>query len=327
MLEKTRSRLLRALSRLPRAFVRRVVKETVKESRVNRRAFQRDALTAAQFYYLEGLARDGSEVGIHQGDPRDREIIVSLTSIRDRLFDITTTIESLLRQTLKPDRIILWLDQAKIQELDLPLMLRSQRERGLSIRFCEDIGPHTKLIPVLRQYPDATVITVDDDILYPSNLVERLVYNHKQRPTEILCLRARRILMPTFGGTNYAEHWPNFLAEGAGLHIVPLGVGGVLYPPRCLDPEVFNLEAQRELAPRADDVWFKAMSLKAGTVCRRIQAPLEPHPIRPNSQDVSLDAYNVGQNGNDVQIQATFNRYGLWDVLKRSGDVLTLPPS
>lgn len=319
-------RLKQTLTRKPRLFVQKVVRETVKEAKVTGRGFRRDALAAAYFLQLDLLSAQGVESGVHEGQPRDKKIVVSLTTIPARLFDIHTTIESLLRQTLKPDAIVLWLDETRISDADLPLRLKDQMKRGVEVRFCQDIGPHTKLIPALRAFPDSVVITVDDDILYPSNLVERLVYNHRKYPSEILCFRARRIHLPGLGPTIYSQHWPNQLSEASGLDIVPLGVGGVLYPPDSLDPEVFNLSAQRELSPKADDIWFKAMSLRAGVACRRIDAPTEPHPIRPNSQDVGLEAFNVGEGGNDAQIQAAFDRYDLWRVLKATG-VTTYSPA
>ena len=299
--------------------MRKLVLEILKETKVDSRAFRRDALAAVSYCQLDMLSAQGGESGLHQGPPRETKVVVSLTSIPARLFDIHTTIESLLRQSLKPDEIVLWLDATTITESDLPSRLRSQMKRGLTVRYCADIGPHTKLVPALRAFPESLIITVDDDVLYPSTLAERLVYNHRKFPHEILCFRARRIHLPALQPTNYSEHWPYQLTEASGLDIVPLGVGGVLYPPRCLDPEVFNLDAQRALAPKADDIWFKAMSIKAGVKCRRIDAPKEPHPLRPNSQDVGLEAFNVEEGGNDAQIQATFDHFQLWPILKKAG--------
>lgn len=311
--------LTRVMTRPFRSAVRKVVRETVKESKVDRRSFRRDALAAVRYFQLDEWAQSSERSGVHPGPPREPEVIVSLTSIPGRLFEVHTTIEALLRQTLRPDRIILWLDETKSSEQELPALLQSQMKRGLTVRFCRDIGPHTKYLPALREFPGAIIITVDDDVLYPSNLVEQLIASHRKAPEEIQCFRARRIHLPIAGPTRYSEHWTNQYEEIRGLDVVPLGVGGVLYPPNSLDPEAFNLEAQMTLAPKADDIWFKAMSLRKGTVCHRISAPSEPHPIRPNSQHVGLEAYNVDEGGNDLQIQATFDHYDLWSLLEKGG--------
>ena len=47
--------------------------------------------------------------GISPGNKRRRKVIVSMTSIPARIDKVWITVESLLRQTYKPDEIIVWL--------------------------------------------------------------------------------------------------------------------------------------------------------------------------------------------------------------------------
>src|SRR5690606_22490626 len=96
---------------------------------------------AAQYFYLDQMLR-GEAHGLNRGERRERQVTVSLTTIPSRIYEIGTTIESILLQTFKPDRIVLWLDRDALSEDDLPISLKGQMQRGLTVRFCEDIGPH-----------------------------------------------------------------------------------------------------------------------------------------------------------------------------------------
>ncbi len=295
--------------------IKRATAQAVKDARPDRVRLNRDNVAAIHYFQLMAQARDRVESGLYGGERREKRIVVSLTSISTRLFDVATTIESMLCQTLRPDVIVLWLDQDTLTREEIPISLKKQEQHGLSIRFCEDIGPHTKLVPALREFPNDIIVTVDDDILYPDTFLERLYRAYLKEPTTIHCTRARQIHIPLKPPTLYSKHWPNLLEERTSLDVVPLGVGGVLYPPHSLASEVFDLDAQRRLCPRADDIWFKAMSLKQGVPCHRIALPKEPFSIRPNSQDNNLEQENVAEGGNDRQIKGTFDAYRLWDVL------------
>ena len=66
---------------------------------------------------------------------RSPEVIVSLTSFPARINSVEKTIRTLLTQTLKPDRVILWLaeEQFHNKENDLPRQLLALKNFGLDI--------------------------------------------------------------------------------------------------------------------------------------------------------------------------------------------------
>ncbi len=269
-------------------------------------------------YFLRDRMERSEGKGTYEGPARSHKIIVSLTTIPPRLFDLGTTIESLLHQTMKPDTIVLWLNQDKVRLDELPLSLRGQMGRGLDVRLCEDIGPHTKLIPALKAFPDDIIITVDDDTLYPDDLVERLVLSYRRNPEVIHCARARLIATDKGRNFEYGNDWPCLKSSMQGLDVLPLGVGGVLYPPKILHEDVFDLEKQKLLAPKADDIWFKTMSLRKKVECKRISVRRQPAPLRPYSQDVTLNKVNIDEGGNEAQTLACFDHYRLWNLFGKS---------
>lgn len=277
-----------------------------------------DALTVQYQYSALNCEKQGVSGG------RVRPLIVSLTSFGQRIHDVFLTVESLFQQSLKADKVVLWLSADEFNEENLPAVLKKQRERGLEIHFVvEDLGPYTKFYYALERYPDALLVTVDDDILYPLDLLDQLYSAHLREPNKIHCGRAHRIAVDQNGTLlPYKQWWRHSNESESSLLVMPTGVGGVLYFPGCFDPEVTNKSAFKRLAPRADDVWLKAMSLKRGTECSVIAQRGEwmlRNPIIFGSQDVSLKRRNKGAAlGNDQQIAAVFNEYQLLEPARRA---------
>jgi hypothetical protein len=121
-----------------------------------------------------------------------------------------------------------------------------------------------------------------------------------------------------YGELGELKSYKDWCSEEIGsgsLTTVAIGYGGVVYPSGCLHPDVLARELYDWLAPRADDLWFKAMSLRQGTLTRRSTRPLpKPLPV-VGSQKVSLKKHNIGQDGNRTQWQSLCNHFQLNSIL------------
>jgi hypothetical protein len=255
------------------------------------------------------------EPGISEYEPGARNIIVSLTTHKKRIFDVPYVIESLLEQTLKPNKIILWLTEGEYN--NIPLMLKHQQERGADIRYCANFRSYKKLIPTLKEYPDDIIITVDDDIIYPNDMVENLYRAYQETPNAVCCYRLHKMTFDRKGNLNPYDKWEIcYNGEELSNITLPTGIGSVLYPPHCFHQDVLRDDLFTKLAPTADDVWFKAMTLLHGTQCRRVPFENKILPI-PDHQDIALFFENGLDQKNDIQIKQTFNYYNLWDQLKK----------
>lgn len=107
--------------------------------------------------------------------PRRSACVISLTSLPSRLPFIATTLKSLLRQNRLPARIRLNLPAFSRREQAayvIPDWLKNLQ--SVEIVPCEDSGPATKLIPSLALPPDSMIVVVDDDRIYPANLIADL---------------------------------------------------------------------------------------------------------------------------------------------------------
>jgi hypothetical protein len=251
-------------------------------------------------------------------DTREVPLVLSLTTTPGHLGRADIAIATLLTQTLAPDRAILWLSDEVAGE-PLPRAFRPLLAAGLEVRHVRDVGPHTKLVHALEAFPDAAIVTADDDMFYPSDWLATLYASYRQSPAHIHCHRAHLMRVDASTGVpvDYMD-WdlgaPGVL--GPSQLLFPTGVGGVLYPPGSLAPEVGDVEAFQRLCPTADDIWFKAMALLAGTAAVKV-APQSPRYRQVRGFAASaLYAENLTRN--DPQLRATFEAYDLYPLLREA---------
>jgi len=277
---------------------------------------------------LKTQAIQSSSTGISGKDNPDAKLIVSLTSFGRRIHNVFLTIESLFQQSIKADKIILWLSETEFSRDNIPEMLKKAEKRGLTIEFCKDIGSYTKLIHTLAKYPDDLIITVDDDILYPFDMIERLIVAYREHPDVIHCHRAHKIGFSKNGRLKSYNNW-NYCIDDPepSLRIFPTGVAGILYFPGCFHEDILNEKLFLKLAPYSDDVWFKAMSLLRNVKCNIIQAQdnsVNKLMVIEGSQVNSLWSRNKDpRNGNNAQIKAVFNHYKELNNIIRKREKLT----
>lgn len=109
----------------------------------------------------------------------DEKIIVSLTTWSARIANIPMVLDTILHQTIVPDLIVLNLSYGE----DIPCEVQQYIERNkIEVNFVEDTKVYKKLLPTLKRYPEALVISIDDDWLYPPQMIEDFVNVHNQYP-------------------------------------------------------------------------------------------------------------------------------------------------
>lgn len=246
--------------------------------------------------------------------PSHPQLVVTLTSYGRRATKtVPHVLASLLVQTKRPDRIILWLDNINFSDTRLPKPLAVMRDKyGVEIRFCEDTRSYKKLIPTLQLCPDDILVTVDDDLLYKRRLLEKLYEAHLETPHMRLCALAHQPIIENGAFLPYRK-WKHNVMYHSENRIFPLGGAGTLYPPHSLHADVTNLSLFMQLAPQADDVWFWAMGEMAGTKTRLIDFGYPFYQVdllyQLMHKDASLMASNLHEDNNDKQIRNVLNHY------------------
>lgn len=243
----------------------------------------------------------------------NHELIISLTSIPSRVEKLWICIESLLRQSYKPNKIILWLSKNEFNNIILPKELIKQQQRGLEIRYCDDLKSYKKYYYTLKENTNSTIVTVDDDMFYPVNMLKDLVLVHNKYPKDIICHRAHRILFNKDGSIKKYKDWDweSFGFEGSSHLLVQTGVSGVLYPPGCLYIDALNKEKFMKICPKADDMWLKAMAMLNGTKVRKVRKFSKHFIPIDGSQDQNLWNYNMNNGGNDEQLKKLIEEYNI----------------
>ena len=202
----------------------------------------------------------GSISGVNQ-IKREVPVVVSLTSYEERFDDLVISLYSLLNQSLKPDRIILWLNKSIDSLTNIPYEITKYIKNGLEIRFVDDIGSYTKAIYAFKEYPDSIIVTADDDIFYPKNWLKYLYLSYISCPEDVHCHRAHRIRLKDGKILPYETWIKHIDEENAKYENFLTGTGGVLYPPNCFTNEVLREDIFLKYAPSADDIWFWVMAL------------------------------------------------------------------
>lgn len=270
--------------------------------------------------YLRDKTLNSHESGISVEKSCESELVVSLTTFGRRIYDVYLAIESIMQGTVKPNRIVLWLSEEEFKGKPLPKTLEMQIKRGLQVAYCKDINSYTKLIPTLKAFPEACVITIDDDAMYEYDVVERLLNSHLNHPDAVCACRMHEVKMDENGRLKgYLDwDWDIMKCDESSPFMFPTGVGGVLYPPHCFPDEVFNEEVFMSTCPYADDVWFYAMELLQGTPRVKTYTGKKYYFVDIPSYAIdSLSDQNTNATNcrNDAQIKAVFEKYGLYDKL------------
>ncbi len=254
-----------------------------------------------QKHVLKADFRYGLETGSREGE----YIVVSMASYAARYPTIVPALKSLLLQTRKPHKIIVWLDE-DTEENQPTSQMKKLEEYGVEFRFtADDLRPHKKYFYAMREFPEACVITVDDDLVYSEDMIASLMKYHKKYP-DAVC--ARRVHQMAFDEENhlkpYQEWEYEYRVEGEPSHMLfATGGGGTLYPPGCLPEDAFDIRNIKRFCQNADDIWLKVMELlahkKVVWVKNKYVMPLEI----AHSQGLALNTGNVLEGHNDMYLE------------------------
>ena len=112
-------------------------------------------------------------------------IYVSLTAIPPRIQNLNKTINSLLSQSQKPDKIFINIPfkyerfTETIKDNQIPHFDKSIVE----VTRCKDCGPGTKLLGSLSKLEkDSLIILADDDHVYEDYMIEKFFYFYSKAP-------------------------------------------------------------------------------------------------------------------------------------------------
>jgi len=240
------------------------------------------------------------------------DIVVSLTSFGERVNKLDLCLHSLFRQSLSPQKIVLWLSDKEYSIDTIPDSLKNFIPLGLDIRFCEDLRSHKKYYYSMKLWPESVIVTVDDDVYYPENMLSDLVASYERNPSCISCHRAHLVSRDKNNILPYLK-W-GFASPGKtgpSHDLMAVGVGGVLYPPGVLHKDVFDKEILEELCFYADDIWLKIMAYRFGSKIVKVRPFSKTLISTSNNEGFTLSEENVLGGKNDIQLNDVLNHYNI----------------
>jgi len=236
----------------------------------------------------------------------DKKVIVSLASWSARLNYLAPCLESLLKQKFKADRIILWLDN-ECKNI-MPDYLKEFEDKGIEIKFTENIRSYKKIIPALQYFPSDIIITVDDDVSYPRMLTALLYKSYVKKPHLVHAQMVKKFIK----NKNYIELKSiDFKEEDCSNDNIPIGVGGILYPGLAVfNQDVLKQDLFLRLAPKQDDLWLWYMLKLNNKPVVKIKNHVSNilDYIVDETTDSALFLENVVEN--DHALARLYNHYG-----------------
>jgi hypothetical protein len=213
---------------------------------------------------------------------KSSKIIISLTSFPQRIGIVHIVIKSLLLQKASFDKIVLWLseDQFPSKDNDVPPMLLALKCDKFEIRYVPDnLMAHKKYYYAFQEFSDCRVVTVDDDLCYPNDLLERLIEISEEYPSAV-CANVVRVMAAENGRFLNYRRWRKvqLCEKQSSDKFVAIGYGGVMYPPGIADGFDFSANSIKSLCFYADDLWLKGNEMSKG-VSVATGGAYFPHPV------------------------------------------------
>jgi len=220
--------------------------------------------------YTEGLK------AIPRVDCPDR-VVVTFTTIPERIGQIEVMLKSLLDQSVLPDGICLCIPKtSRLAPYSYSIPIWFSQIPILSIVECEhDLGPVTKFIPTWQQerhMPNTRLIIVDDDGVYPFRLIEQLVRWSQRMPDAALGCSGVAVpagMKPSsviFSRETWRQdlRYTSFSSDALARVDYLFGYAGVLVKPRFFDDAVTDYSAAPKQAFFDDDVWLGGHMARRG---------------------------------------------------------------
>lgn len=275
-------------------------------------------------------------------------LIVTLSSVPPRFGALGPTLESLLAQTRKPDRILLYIPTKYRRFPDWDGTLPAVPEGVEIVRTDLDLGPSTKVLAAARDFAgqDVDLLLCDDDRFYPKDWAEIFVRARAEQPDAAICRIGRQAeTMAQSEGKNRREPravrrwritdwrfqleflWLQFKAGrnwrkvGAPHRKVYMrsgyidifeGCGGVLVKPDMFDKAAYDIPP---VLWSVDDVWLSGMVTQKGVpiwIIANLRDPQETEADRYAALVSSvIDGADRG-TANAQGVKYMQDRYGIW---------------
>lgn len=240
------------------------------------------------------------------------KIIVSFTSYPKRIATVHKVLDSIMKQTILPDKIILYLSSSEFEDFEAMPDFQEYEKHGFEIHWVEEnIKSHKKWFYAFQEYPNDIIITIDDDILYRNTALENLLKYHNRFPKAVIARRTHLITCKQDGSIALYDDWYGECGIYLGMprmDLVATGNGGILYPPHVFAEELYNKDIFLNCCQYADDLWLKIMEIYNGIPTVLAEELWDDPVLEEHQVNCLFEDYN-DNGGNDRQLEALLKHY------------------
>ena len=240
---------------------------------------------------------------------KNKDYIVALTSFPARLQTVDLVVQSLVAQSVPPQKILLVLGKDEIPgRAWLSKRLSIFEEHGLEVVFAEKTHhQYDKYLHTFSYNENMPYVIVDDDVIYPNRSMEHLLAASQKFPDAVIGNRCHLMGVSENGTLEPYRNWVREQRKSApAFDLMPTGAGGVLYPKGFFsDQATTSIPLIMENAPYADDIWLKFCALKQGrpTYATELSKGSDWYlRYTPTMREGTLMDTNVDLGLNDIQI-------------------------
>lgn len=234
------------------------------------------------------------------------QVVVSLTTIPARLPLLQPVIDSLLRQDYAVTQIQVqiplkyetWPDASIV----IPNFLKAPRI--LVNRTCADYGPITKVLGA-RVSRRGLLLYVDDDHVYPSNMVQSHVRAHELCRRTVFCGRGSRLHYPNERQL-FQKPWFDAMHTADGVQGVSVRIVDVDW--EHLNSSAKAWIARDPVAFSCDDIVLSVLFWEQGLTIRLVPQTEEAIPLRHAGDTLALCNGRAGGT-NDERYWAVLQNY------------------
>jgi predicted O-methyltransferase YrrM len=198
-------------------------------------------------------------------------VYISLTSIFKNQDILLQTLQSIMKQTILPDKIFLYLSDEpyildtgfKDKKITNSNLLKFINNNSIiDIKWVKNTGSYRKLLPLLKDKwnEDCIIITIDDDTVYDTLLIENLINDYNEQNC-VIGYRGFTALFDKFENFDYDKRYK---LQHLSLYNFFTGKGGILYKPQFFHKThdlIFNDKIYIDTCPIQDDIWFYIIRL------------------------------------------------------------------
>lgn len=192
---------------------------------------------------------------------RNEHIVISLSTTPYRINELEPFLDKLLQQKGNVAAIYLnvpYVFKRKNIPYTIPTWL--EQKKGITILRCEDYGPGTKLLGTLANVDlpsDTIIITVDDDVFYPDNLILQLAYKAKLTPNRAIGIIGANPDYDTYGNIPFDSELGLIKIKTADALVSILqGYAGIAYRKNFFDDAVFDITSTPADCINSDDIYL-----------------------------------------------------------------------